>query len=81
MVMTKEMPRASAGSSGAQHCTKFKTGKLLSPLFFCVIASESRTDLVKKGSHHEYSPAITHAELCAWADFVFAKEISNFTLS
>ncbi|EJS95405.1 Hypothetical protein Y17_1617 [Pectobacterium wasabiae CFBP 3304] len=52
MVMTKEMPRASAGSSGAQHCTKFKTGKLLSPFFFCVIALASRTDLVKKGQYY-----------------------------
>ncbi|KFX02610.1 hypothetical protein KP22_18045 [Pectobacterium betavasculorum] len=50
MVMTKETPRASAGSSGAQHCTKFKTGKLPSPLFFCATTSTSRTDTMKKSN-------------------------------
>lgn len=58
--MTKETPRTSAGSSGAQHCTKFKTGKLLSPLFFCAITSTERTDTNEKKQYHKRLPVITH---------------------
>ncbi|AIK15013.1 hypothetical protein PEC301296_08920 [Pectobacterium carotovorum subsp. carotovorum] len=60
MVMTKETPRASAGSSGAQHCTKFKTGKLPSPLFFLCHRFSAAHWLGEKGQHHKCSSVITH---------------------
>ncbi len=50
MVMTKETPQTSIGSSRAQHCTKFKTGKLPSPLFFCVIVLASHTHATKQSN-------------------------------